>query len=53
MTPRAGITWSSLAALVAWQAPARPVATPGAMRGQIALADEFDAPLNELFEALR
>ena len=42
-----------IARLVAWQAPARPVATPGAMRGQIALADEFDAPLNELFEALR
>ena len=42
-----------IARLVAWQAPARQVAAPGAMRGQIALADEFDAPLNELFEALR
>ena len=42
-----------IARLVAWQAPARPVTAPGAMRGQIALADEFDAPLNELFEALQ
>lgn len=28
------------------------VAAPGAMRGQIKLADDFDAPLSELFEAL-
>jgi antitoxin (DNA-binding transcriptional repressor) of toxin-antitoxin stability system len=42
-----------IARLVAWQAPARPVAAPGAMRGQIALADEFDAPLDGLFEALQ
>ena len=42
-----------IARLVAWQAPAWPVKAPGAMRGQIALADEFDAPLNELFEALQ
>ena len=34
-----------------WQAPAQPVAAPGAMRGQIALADDFDAPLAGLFEA--
>lgn len=26
---------------------------PGAMRGQIALADDFDAPLDGLFEALQ
>ena len=42
-----------IARLVAWQAPARPVAAPGAMRGQITLADEFDAPLDGLFEALQ
>jgi hypothetical protein len=29
------------------------VAAPGAMRGQIALADDFDAPLDGLFEALQ
>ena len=40
-----------IARLVAWQAPAQPVAAPGAMRGQIALADDFDAPLDGLFEA--
>jgi antitoxin (DNA-binding transcriptional repressor) of toxin-antitoxin stability system len=42
-----------IARLVAWQAPAQPVAAPGAMRGQIQLADDFDAPLDELIEALR
>ena len=41
-----------IALLVAWQAPALSVAPPGAMRGQIALADDFDAPLDGLFEAL-
>jgi antitoxin (DNA-binding transcriptional repressor) of toxin-antitoxin stability system len=41
-----------IARLVAWQAPALSVAAPGAMRGQIALADDFDAPLDGLFEAL-
>ena len=40
-----------IARLVAWQALAQPVAAPGAMRGQIALADDFDAPLDGLFEA--
>ncbi|HBH73327.1 MAG TPA: type II toxin-antitoxin system prevent-host-death family antitoxin [Synechococcales bacterium UBA10510] len=38
-----------IARLVAWQAPAQPVAAPGAMRRQIALADDFDAPLDGLF----
>ena len=42
-----------VARLVAWQAPDQPVAAPGAMRGRIQLAEDFDAPLNELFEALR
>ena len=41
-----------VARLVALEAPARPVAAPGAMHSQIALADDFDAPLDELFEAL-
>jgi antitoxin (DNA-binding transcriptional repressor) of toxin-antitoxin stability system len=42
-----------IARLVAWQAPSQPVATPGAMRGQIQLSDDFDAPLDGLFAALR
>ena len=42
-----------IARLVAWQAPAKPVAAPGAMRGQIQLSDDFDAPLDGLFEALQ
>jgi|GEM_PF-292796 len=41
-----------IARLVAWQAPAQRVAAPGAMRGQIELRDDFDAPLDGLFEAL-
>jgi hypothetical protein len=28
------------------------VAAPGVMRGQIVLAEDFDAPLDGLFEAL-
>ena len=40
-----------VARLVAWSAPTQPVASPGAMRGQIELADDFDAPLDELFDA--
>ncbi|MFM7675404.1 MAG: type II toxin-antitoxin system Phd/YefM family antitoxin [Synechococcus sp.] len=49
MIGRSGVP---VARLVAWQPPSVPVAAPGAMRGQIALADDFDAPLDGLFEAL-
>lgn len=42
-----------IARLVAWQTPPQQVAAPGAMRGQITLPDDFDAPLDDLFEALR
>jgi prevent-host-death family protein len=42
-----------IARLVAWQPPAHPLAAPGGMRGRIQLADDFDAPLDDLFEALR
>jgi antitoxin (DNA-binding transcriptional repressor) of toxin-antitoxin stability system len=42
-----------IARLVAWQAPPQQVAAPGAMRGQITLADAFDAPLDGLVEALQ
>jgi prevent-host-death family protein len=41
-----------IARLVAWQAPAQTVAAPGVMLGQIVLAEDFDAPLDGLFEAL-
>jgi prevent-host-death family protein len=47
---RAGVP---IARLVGWKAPAQPVAEPGAMRGRIQLSDDFDAPLDDLFEALR
>lgn len=39
-----------IARLVAWS-PA-PVAAPLAMRGRIELAEDFDAPLDELFQGL-
>jgi len=42
-----------IARLVAWQAPVQAIAAPGAMRGQIQLSDDFDAPLDGLFEALQ
>jgi antitoxin (DNA-binding transcriptional repressor) of toxin-antitoxin stability system len=41
-----------IARLVAWQAPSQPVTAPGAMRGQITLAEDFNAPLDGLFEVL-
>ena len=42
-----------IARLVAWRAPVQMVAPPGAMRGQIELSDDFDAPLDGPCEALR
>jgi prevent-host-death family protein len=42
-----------IARLVPWHEPRATVAAPGAMRGQITLADDFDAPLDDLFEALQ
>ncbi|MCP9910467.1 hypothetical protein KBZ15_11200 [Cyanobium sp. BA20m-p-22] len=50
MIARAGVP---IARLVGWQAPAQPVAAPGAMLGQIKLADDFNAPRDGLFEALK
>ncbi len=41
-----------IARLVAWEAPTPRMAAPGAMRGRIALSEDFDAPLDGLFEAL-
>jgi antitoxin (DNA-binding transcriptional repressor) of toxin-antitoxin stability system len=40
---RAGVP---IARLVAWQQPPTTVAAPGAMRGQIELWEDFDAPLD-------
>jgi len=42
-----------IARLVPWIKPAPSVAAPGAMRGEIVLTDEFDAPLDGLDEALQ
>jgi prevent-host-death family protein len=42
-----------IARLVAWRPPTQAVASPGAMRGQIAITEDFDAPLDGLFEALQ
>ena len=47
---RAGVP---IARLVAWQKPPTTVAAPGAMRGQIELSEDFDAPLDDLFEVMR
>ena len=46
---RAGVP---IARLVSWQNQDRTVSAPGAMRGLIQMADDFDAPLDALFEAL-
>jgi len=42
-----------IARLVNWQAQAQHVAAPGAMRGQVQLGADFDAPLDGLFEELQ
>ena len=41
-----------VARLTAWSGAPPAVAPPGAMRGQIRLAADFDAPLEDLFEVL-
>lgn len=41
-----------IARLVGLGPPQHPVAAPGAMRGRIDVADDFDEPLDELFRAL-
>ncbi|MFM8604823.1 MAG: type II toxin-antitoxin system Phd/YefM family antitoxin [Cyanobium sp.] len=41
-----------IARLIPWQQDGRPIAAPGSMRGRITIADDFDAPLDGLFEAL-
>lgn len=46
---RAGVP---VARLVPWAEPPSVVVSPGAMRGRILIGDDFDAPLEGLFEAL-
>lgn len=41
-----------IACLVAWKPEGLTVAAPGAMRGQIVMAADFNAPLDDLFEDL-
>jgi prevent-host-death family protein len=41
-----------IARLVPWKPEGLPVAAPGAMRGQIVMASDFDAPLDALFDEL-
>jgi prevent-host-death family protein len=41
-----------IARLVPWQPARQGIAPPGCMRGQIAISGDFDAPLDDLFEAL-
>lgn len=47
---RAGVP---VARLVAWRDEPPRLAAPGAMRGRIQMSDDFDAPLDDLFAALR
>ena len=39
--------------LVPYTPPKRKIAPPGAMEGQIWIADDFDAPMDELFDCLK
>lgn len=39
--------------LVPYTAPKRKIAPPGAMAGEIWIADDFDAPMDELFDCLK
>jgi len=41
-----------IATLTAYQPPKRRVAPPGSMAGRIGLSDDFDEPLDDLFDAL-
>ncbi len=47
---RAGVP---IARLVPWRPAVQRVAPPGAMRGRISISEDFEAPLDGLFEALR
>ncbi len=42
-----------IARLVPYAPQKRKIAPPGAMEGQIWIADDFDAPMDELFDCLK
>lgn len=39
--------------LVPYAPPKRKIAPPGAMEGEIWISDDFDAPMDELFDCLK
>lgn len=41
-----------IARLVRYTPAKQPISPPGALRGQITMADDFDAPVDELFDSL-
>jgi prevent-host-death family protein len=42
-----------VATLTAYRPPRRKIAPPGGMEGEIWMADDFDAPLGDLFDCLK
>ena len=40
-----------IARMTAWQAPRVRIAAPGAMNGEAWMAPDFDAPLDDMFDA--
>ena len=42
-----------IATLVAYERPRRQIAPPGGMEGEIWMADDFDEPIDDLFDCLK
>lgn len=42
-----------IATLVAYKPPRRRIAPPGGMEGEIWIADDFDEPIDDLFDCLK
>ena len=42
-----------IATLVAYRLPRRRIAPPGGMEGEIWMADDFDEPIDDLFDCLK
>ena len=42
-----------IARLIPYAPPIRGIAPPGGMRGEIWIADDFDAPIDDLFDVLK
>lgn len=42
-----------IASLVAYKPPRRRIAPPGGMEGEIWMADDFDEPIDDLFDCLK